>query len=174
MYKREAFSSIQATIKGQAGLSNDLADILNHRDARWTGGETDFDPNPSHSWPDFMQPSHEPQMRSLSMPASTPTTQPSNTIGDLPFPEAFNEQFETSYGNNLRSSYTPITHNNWASWPAVESSSPMLQGPSNFGYSGQSVPPSITMMTNQWGMSAQNTGKWFAIFLTINNSCVCS
>ncbi|OAL52378.1 hypothetical protein IQ07DRAFT_369958 [Pyrenochaeta sp. DS3sAY3a] len=98
-------------------------------------------------------------MRSLSMPASTSTANSSTMIGDLSFPDAIDTHFKTSYGDNLPSNYAPITHSNWASWPAVESSSPMLQASSNFSYPGQSIPPSNTTMTNQWGMSAQNTGN---------------
>jgi hypothetical protein len=67
MSKKDTLVAIRLTLGDQADLKQDLLNILFHRDADWAVGDFDFgfpqplnQPSPS---PQFLQPTHQPQMR---------------------------------------------------------------------------------------------------------------
>lgn len=161
MSKREAFSAIHATVKNQIGLNSDLLSILHHRDARWAIGDFDLDQAHSQPWPDFLQPCHEPQMRSL--PLRPPTlAHPLANISKEAFPtHSFRTLHGSSYGDDLQFTYTPTKHSIWATRTSLGFSSPMLQASSYFGLPTECASPSATLMPTNWGKHTQNMGKLF-------------
>lgn len=69
--KRDTFAAIQTALGNQAGLKQDLMNILLHKDADWGMGDFDFaSTNPLSPSPRFLQPVHQPQ---IHLPSISPS-----------------------------------------------------------------------------------------------------